>query len=58
MIGALIAVGSRRITEKDVYEMITIPSKHSWIPGLTVMPPFALYLCKVHYNEDDFKLQE
>lgn len=55
IIGTLVAVGSGKITQKDVYEMITIPSKYSWGPGLAVMPPYALYLCKVHYDEADFK---
>uniref|UniRef100_T1GHX6 tRNA pseudouridine synthase n=1 Tax=Megaselia scalaris TaxID=36166 RepID=T1GHX6_MEGSC len=55
IIGTLLAVGCGKITQRDVYQMITIPSKHSWCSGLAVMPPFALYLCKVHYDENDFK---
>ncbi|XP_037907028.1 tRNA pseudouridine synthase-like 1 isoform X2 [Hermetia illucens] len=55
MVGCLIGVATGKITKKDVYEMVTIPSKHMWNSKLSVAPPFGLYLCKVHYDEKDFQ---
>lgn len=59
MVAVLIAVAQNRITLKDVYEMITIPSPNSWCSQASVVPPYGLYLCKVDYNPEDFikKLQ-
>lgn len=53
MIGTLIAVALNQINEKDIYEMLTIPSKNSWNQRVGIAPPFALYLYKIHYNERD-----
>lgn len=53
IVGCLVSVACDRITLKDVYEMLTIPSKESWHPKSVVAPPFGLYLCKVHYDEAD-----
>lgn len=53
MIGSLIAVALNQIDEKTIYEMLTIPSKHTWNPRINIAPPYALYLSKVHYNEND-----
>ncbi|XP_065359712.1 tRNA pseudouridine synthase-like 1 [Calliphora vicina] len=58
MVGALVAVATNRINEKCMYEMITIPSKHNWDPRILLAPAFGLYLCRVHYNEDDLKLEK
>lgn len=54
IVAVLIAAGQNRISLKDVYEMITIPSPNSWCPQSSVVPPHGLYLCKVDYNEEDF----
>lgn len=53
IVGCLVSVACNRVTLKDVYEMLTIPSKESWHPKAVVAPPFGLYLCKVHYDEAD-----
>lgn len=36
--------------------MLTIPSKNSWDHRILLSPPFGLYLCRVHYDENDLKL--
>lgn len=57
MVGALVAVATNRINEKCIYEMLTIPSKLNWDPHILLAPAFGLYLCRVHYNENDLKLE-
>lgn len=56
IVGALFAVASGKISQKDIYEMLTIPSQHSWLPIVKVAPPYALYLCNVHYDDEDLSL--
>lgn len=51
MMAALIAVGEGKISKRDIYEMLTIPSKHSW--SLTPIPDYGLYLVDVEYAEKD-----
>ncbi|XP_037934967.1 tRNA pseudouridine synthase-like 1 [Teleopsis dalmanni] len=53
IVGALVAIGVGRIDEKSIYEMLTIPSKHSWDSRITLAPAYGLYLSKIHYNEND-----
>lgn len=55
IVGSLLAVATNRINEKCLYEMLTIPSKHSWDPHILLAPACGLYLMKVHYNEKDFE---
>lgn len=50
IIGTLVCHGQGKISEKDIYEMLTIPSKHNWIPKIPVAPPYGLYLAKVAYD--------
>lgn len=47
--GTLIAAAEGAISKRDVYEMITIPSKHSWSSAIGVAPPHGLYLANVEY---------
>ncbi|XP_059607953.1 tRNA pseudouridine synthase-like 1 [Phlebotomus argentipes] len=53
IVGTLLAVAEGKLTQKDVYEMLTIPSKHSWPNVATIAPPYALYLTQVTYREED-----
>lgn len=53
IVGCLVSVACHKISIKDVYEMLTIPSKESWHPKSVVAPPYGLYLCQVHYDEAD-----
>lgn len=57
IVGSLIGVAINRIQEKCLYEMLTIPSKHSWDAHILLAPPFGLYLSQVHYNEKDFEFE-
>lgn len=52
IVGTLIAVAEGKTTERDVYEMLTIPSKHSWRSGIKVAPAYGLYLTQVVYPMD------
>lgn len=58
MVATLIAVAEGRITERDVYEMLTIPSKFSFNSRVTVVPPSGLYLVNVEYDDEDKRLIE
>ncbi|XP_055845022.1 tRNA pseudouridine synthase-like 1 [Episyrphus balteatus] len=58
IVGCLVSLACHRIQLKDVYEMLTIPSKESWHPKCVMAPPFGLYLCKVHYDESDLIFKE
>lgn len=50
--GTLIAAAEGRISKRDVYEMLTIPSKHSWLPSIPMTPGYGLYLKNVEYPAD------
>ncbi|XP_055704884.1 tRNA pseudouridine synthase-like 1 [Phlebotomus papatasi] len=58
IVATLLAVGEGKLTQKDVYEMLTIPSKHTWPSSVQIVPPYGLYLTKVTYNEEDFLFPE
>lgn len=45
----IIAAAEGKISKRDVYEMITIPSKHSWISSIGMAPAYGLYLANVEY---------
>lgn len=58
MVGALIAAGEGKLTKRDIYEMLTIPSHHSWKHFIRLAPAHGLYLANVDYgNMDSFKLE-
>lgn len=58
MTGTLIAAGEGKITQRDIYQMLTVPSKHSWIPGIPIAPPEGLYLSRIEYDERAKKMPE
>lgn len=49
MVATMLAAGNGRISMRDVYEMLTIPSKHSWISPIKQVTASALYLTSVDY---------
>ncbi|XP_055692158.1 tRNA pseudouridine synthase-like 1 [Lutzomyia longipalpis] len=55
IVSTLLAVGEGKLSQKDVYEMLTIPSKHTWPSFLEIAPPYGLYLTKITYNEEDLQ---
>lgn len=58
IVGTLIAVAEGKITKRDVYEMLTIPSKHAWDASIQIAPPYGLYLARIEYDEDAKKMPE
>lgn len=54
IVGALVAAAEGRLSEKDVYEMLTIPSYNSWPFNVAfAMPGHALFLTSVEYEEPE-----
>lgn len=51
MVGTLIAVAENRITHRDLYEMLTIPSKSSFSDKIFVVPSHGLYLTDIKFRE-------
>lgn len=52
MVGTLIAVAGGSIKQRDVYEMLTIPSHYSWNNRVNPAPAHGLYLLNVEYPEE------
>lgn len=53
IVAVILGVAQDRLTIRDVYEMLTIPSKHSWSSKVPVAPAHGLYLCQVEYDRRD-----
>lgn len=58
MIGALCAVGEGRISERDIYELLTIPSFRTWDELcdrklIETAPACALYFIGINYKPDE-----
>lgn len=51
MVGALIAAGNGILNERDIYELLTIPSNHS-SHKIQPAPCYGLYLTNVEYPAD------
>lgn len=58
MVGAWIAAAENRISERDIYRMLTVPSQRSWCDQVIVAPAYGLYLCQVEYDPEDFKFPQ
>lgn len=58
MVGAWIAAAEARITERDVYQMLTIPAKSSWCDQSVVAPAYALFLCQVEHDPKEFEFHD
>lgn len=54
VIGSLIAVGEVTISKCDIYEMITIPLKHSWMNVRTI----CVYLTYIEYDQQSGIISE
>lgn len=55
IVSVILATAQKLITTRDVYEMLTIPSKHNW-PNVALAPAHGLYLCQVDYDAKDKEL--
>lgn len=54
IVGALLAAAEGRLTEKDVYEMLTIPSYGSWPCTVAFTAPGrGLFLTSVEYEDPE-----
>jgi len=53
MVGALIALGLGKITEKDITVMLQVPSHYNWNSRVTPVPPNGLHLLNVEYDPDE-----
>lgn len=49
MVGVLIAAGNGKINQRNIYEMLTVPSKYSWDHRILPAPSYGLYLSNVEY---------
>lgn len=58
IVGTLLALAESRIDERCIYQMLTIPCKHSWDHRIQIAPACGLYLCRVHYRDTAFELPE
>lgn len=54
MIGTMIAVAKGHITQRDLYEMLTIPSQESFSNRINVVPAHGLYLADIEFREKCF----
>lgn len=54
MVGSLIAVAENRITHRDLYEMLTIPSNSSFPNKIFVVPSQGLYLADIEFRQKCF----
>lgn len=52
MVGALIAAGNGKLNQRDIYEMLTIPSKYSWHISIKPAARDGLYLTGVEYSPE------
>lgn len=58
MVGALCAFAMGRITERDVYELLTIPSISAWNllsaeKNIEVAPAYGLYFAGINYKSEE-----
>ncbi|XP_014475062.1 PREDICTED: tRNA pseudouridine synthase-like 1 isoform X2 [Dinoponera quadriceps] len=53
MVGALIALGRRKITEKDITVMLQVPSHNNWDPRITPALASGLHLVNLEYDQEE-----
>lgn len=51
VVGTLVAVAKGIITQRDLYEMLTIPSQNSFSNKIMVAPAHGLYLADIEFRE-------
>lgn len=52
MVGTLIAAGNGQINQRNLYEMLTIPSTRIWNQRTRPAPSYGLYLSNVEYSAE------
>ncbi|KXJ73784.1 hypothetical protein RP20_CCG014946 [Aedes albopictus] len=58
MVGAWIGAAENRLSERDIYRMLTVPSQRSWCDQAVVAPAYGLFLCQVEYDPSDLEFPE
>ncbi|CAK9823136.1 tRNA pseudouridine synthase-like 1 [Anthophora retusa] len=53
IVATLLALGSGKITERDINIMLQVPGHHNWIPQIITVPGFGLYLANVEYCQEE-----
>ncbi|KOC66819.1 tRNA pseudouridine synthase-like 1 [Habropoda laboriosa] len=53
MVGALLALGVGRITERDINIMLQVPGHHNWLTKISMVPPRGLYLVNIEYCQEE-----
>lgn len=51
IVGTLVAAAKGKITQRDIYEMLTIPSQRSFCKQINVAPAHGLYLADIEFRE-------
>lgn len=51
VVGTLVAAAKGKITQRDLYEMLTIPSQTSFSNKINVAPAYGLYLADIEFRE-------
>lgn len=54
MIGTLVATAKGRLTQREIYEMLTIPSQQSFSNKINVAPAHGLYLTNIEFRPNSF----
>lgn len=54
MIGTLVAAAKGRLTQHEIYEMLTIPSQQSFSNKINVAPSHGLYLTNIEFRPNSF----
>lgn len=55
IVGVLIALGSDKITERDIYTMLHVPGHHNWLPHINPAPARGLFLAEVNYCPEEIE---
>lgn len=51
VVGTLVATAKGKITQRDLYEMLTIPSQNSFCNKINVAPAYGLYLADIEFRK-------
>lgn len=55
MVGALVALGQKKITEKDITFMFEVPSHLNWNTHISSVPSMGLHLLNLEYDEEELR---
>lgn len=53
MVGALLALATGKITEKDITIMLQVPNHDNWLSQIQPVPGHGLYLVNVEYCQNE-----